>query len=299
MTRLAGELGEPGGGFGSRPAVLVFDEAGMASTREAALVFGAAAEAGVKVVAIGDSGQLSSVAAGGALGALSWRLGAHRLTEVMRQRDPAERVRLAELHDGQPDRYLRHKLAQGELRLQPAAVDAEAAAVQAWAEAQAGGRWGDAVLVARDNASRDRLNDAARRVARAQGRLGDDAQLAGETFAPGDRVITRRNDQFYAVDNGTRGTVRAVEPDALVFEADAGGLHRLDARYVAEHVEHAYALTGHGTQGGTVRWAAVVGAPEDFSQNWAYTALSRAREPTLALRARPASPAAGRPLGGA
>ena len=33
-------------------------------------------------------------------------------------------------------------------------------------------------------------------------------------------------------------------------------------------------------QGGTVEWAAAVGVPEDFTRNWAYTALSRGRAPT-------------------
>jgi hypothetical protein len=49
---------------------------------------------------------------------------------------------------------------------------------------------------------------------------------------------------------------------------------------VAEHVQHAYALTAHTIQGGTVEWAGIVGRPADFTRNWAYTALSRAREPT-------------------
>ena len=35
-------------------------------------------------------------------------------------------------------------------------------------------------------------------------------------------------------------------------------------------------LTGHASQGATVEAAVVVG-PEDFSREWAYTALSRAR----------------------
>jgi hypothetical protein len=33
-------------------------------------------------------------------------------------------------------------------------------------------------------------------------------------------------------------------------------------------------------QGATVEWAGVVGRPEDFTRNWSYTALSRAREPS-------------------
>ena len=51
-------------GFGRDPAVLLIDEAGMAPTRISAQVLAAAGWDGVKVVALGDSGQLSSVEAG-------------------------------------------------------------------------------------------------------------------------------------------------------------------------------------------------------------------------------------------
>ena len=79
-----------------------------------------------------------------------------------------------------------------------------------------------------------------------------------------------------------RGTVIAVDPTEkdLVVRTDAGAQRRLDAPYVAEHLQHAYALTAHTIQGATVEWAGVVGRPEDFTRNWSYTALSRAREPT-------------------
>jgi ATP-dependent exoDNAse (exonuclease V) alpha subunit len=97
----------------------------------------------------------------------------------------------------------------------------------------------------------------------------------------GDRVIARRNDRELDVDNGTRGTVRAVDSDtrAVTIETDTGDLRRLPGDYVARHVEHAYALTGHGRQGATVEREVVVGAPGDFTSEWAYTALSRARGP--------------------
>jgi hypothetical protein len=98
--------------------------------------------------------------------------------------------------------------------------------------------------------------------------------------AVGDRVIARRNDRELDVDNGTRGTVRAVDPDtkAISIETDNGQVRQLPADYVAAHLEHAYALTGHGSQGATVDRAVVVGGPEDFTNEWAYTALSRARD---------------------
>ena len=86
--------------------VVVFDEAGMAATRTTARLLEAAERAGAKVVAIGDPGQLASVQAGGWLRAVGRELGALRLTEVMRQRDPGERRALAALHDRIPDRYL-------------------------------------------------------------------------------------------------------------------------------------------------------------------------------------------------
>ena len=98
----------------------------------------------------------------------------------------------------------------------------------------------------------------------------------------GDRVIARRNDHRRGVDNGTRGTVIAVDPTEkeILVRTDAGAQRSLDAAYVTEHLQHAYALTAHTIQGATVEWAGVVGHPDDFTRNWSYTALSRAREPT-------------------
>ena len=57
-------------------------------------------------------------------------------------------------------------------------------------------------------------------------------------------------------------------------------MRELPAGYVAEHVEHAYCLTGHGMQGGTVEHATVLAQPRELSQGWSYTALSRARGAT-------------------
>jgi hypothetical protein len=58
---------------------------------------------------------------------------------------------------------------------------------------------------------------------------------------------------------------------------DAGQRRPLDASYVSEHLEHAYALTGHGAHGATVEWAGVIGRPSEFTREWAYTSFSRAR----------------------
>jgi hypothetical protein len=240
--------------------------------------------ADVKVVAIGDSGQLSSVRAGGWLGALTRRLGSHELREVMRQRDPRERRLLAHVHGGDPAAYVKLKADRGELRVfsgKAPSIDAEEAVIEAWAAASE--RYGidQAVIVCRDNQRRLRLNELARAHLRERGRLGESVEIGRRQWALGDRVIARRNDRGRDVDNGMRGTITSIdqERDRLIVQVDSGGPRELDSHYVERHAQHAYALTGHGMQGGTVEWAAVIGQPGDFSRNWSYTALSRAREP--------------------
>ena len=115
------------------------------------------------------------------------------------------------------------------------------------------------------------------------GELGEELTYGPVTVAVGDRVICRGNQRDLDVDNGMRGTVRHVHDRGVVIETDAHLVRELPAGYVAEHVEPAYALTGHGMQGGTVEHATVVASPEDLSRGWSYTALSRARGDTRLL----------------
>jgi conjugative relaxase-like TrwC/TraI family protein len=286
LTRLTLDLDADSAGFGAGLAVLILDEAGMASTRETARVLRHAEAAGVKVIAIGDSGQLSSVQAGGWLGSLTRRLGSHELRQVMRQRDPRERQLLSHVRRGEPTDYIADKASREQLHVYGGDVEAaaggEQAAVAVWRERQATCEWGQAVLIAHDNARRERLNALVRADLKRGARLGESLHVAGQEFAVGDRVIARQNDRLREVDNGMRGTVIAVDPTEkeVIIRTDAGAHRALDAAYVTEHLQHAYALTAHTIQGGTVEWAGVVGHPNDFTRNWSYTALSRAREAT-------------------
>jgi hypothetical protein len=146
LTRLALDLDADHGGFGPGPVVLILDEAGMASTRQSARVMAHAHAAGVKVIAIGDSGQLSSVQAGGWLGSLTRRLGSYELRDVMRQRDPRERQLLAHVRRGDPTDCITEKTADGQLHISagdPESASAgEHAAVARWRERQAECAWG-------------------------------------------------------------------------------------------------------------------------------------------------------------
>jgi conjugative relaxase-like TrwC/TraI family protein len=270
-------------------SVLVLDEAGMASTRQIARLLEHAADRGVKVIAIGDSGQLPSVLAGGWLAAVGRRLGAVRLTEVMRQRDPFERRALGALHDGIPERWISWASAAGRLEVLPEGRGAFEQAVSEWAAAMEEHGPGQAVMIARENETRRALNELAREHQQGLGRLGEERTYGPARVAVGERVICRQNDYDLNVDNGLRGTVRQVARSGIVIESDARAVYELPAGYVAEHVEHAYCLTGHGMQGATVEHATVLAHPHDLSRGWSYTALSRARGTTrLLVAAQPA-----------
>ncbi len=270
------ELGLPQG------AVVILDEAGMAPTRLTARFLHAARQVDAKVIAIGDSGQLPSVQAGGWMHQVGQQVGSQHLTGVQRQRDPQERRMLGLLHDQTTggDAYLTWLDGRGRLDIDTETPSLIARAIDSWSAAVAEHGIDQAVLIARDQQTRQILNDQARaRHADHEG-LGDQRRYGTVLVAIGDRVIARLNDYEVDVDNGTRGTVTHVHPSGIEVRTDGGTTRSLPASYVEDHLEHAYALTGHGMQGATVQWAAVVARPEHLTRGWSYTALSRAREET-------------------
>lgn len=270
-----------GPGLDSR-TLLVVDEAGMAPTRCSAALLAHAELASAKVVAIGDPGQLTAVGAGGWLAAIARAQSGPALREVMRQQDPAEREALEQLHDGDPAPYLAHK--QAEITVHETELAALLEVRDAWLAAQDRHGRRNAVMIARDNLTRERLNRAARAALKQTGVLDDHGVIiGGREYSPGDRVVARRNDRRHDLDNGSLATVTATDPRRLsiVVQSNTGQLRTLPHDYVAAHLEHAYALTAHAAQGATVTWAAVVGRTGDFTREWAYTALSRAKEQTI------------------
>jgi len=108
-------------------SVVILDEAGMAATRASEQLL--ARMSGCKVIVIGDSGQLSSVQAGGWMAELRTRLGGPILDQVIRQRDTRERQALGALHEGRPAAWV--AWAEQQDRITVAAPE----------QALGGGRW--------------------------------------------------------------------------------------------------------------------------------------------------------------
>jgi conjugative relaxase-like TrwC/TraI family protein len=279
MHALVAELGRTGGL--SPTTLLVLDEAGMAPTRLSAQLFDSAEATGAKLLAVGDPGQLGSVEAGGWLATLTRDQRSSTLRQVMRQPSIREQQALEALHDGDAEPYLAFN--RDAIAVHDTELGAVRELVDAWTDAR--DRYGpdEAVMIARDNATRERLNRGARVRLKRVGILAEpDTVIGGRGYTPGDRVIARRNDRRSDIDNGSIATIIAIDPHAgsMIVQLDSGEPRALSADYVGSHLQHAYALTAHGAQGATVQWAGVIGRPDEFRREWAYTALSRARETT-------------------
>jgi conjugative relaxase-like TrwC/TraI family protein len=265
-----------------RGCVLVVDEAGMAETRVITPLLRLVNHAGGKAVLVGDPGQLPAVGAGGLFLAVCDRLGTIGLSENRRQHDPAERDALERLRSGDPEAYLAHAATSGRLHLENDGTSAKGRLLEDWWQAAERDLSGTAMFAYRRDDVRE-LNDAARMLMRNAGRLGPDAlQFGRREFRVGDRAICRRNDARANVRNGTRGTIVDVDTaaQALVLRTDEGDFKSVRSPYAAEHLDYAYALTGHAAQGATVDRAFVLLRSEGALREWGYVACSRARTET-------------------
>src|SRR5260370_41403288 len=80
--------------------ILVIDEAGMVGTRQLERVLSHGADAGAKVVLVGDPQQLQSIEAGAAFRSIHERHGGAEIGEVRRQRDDWQRDATRDLANG-------------------------------------------------------------------------------------------------------------------------------------------------------------------------------------------------------
>ncbi len=263
--------------------VLIIDEAAMAETRVLAPILSLVEQSGGKAVLIGDPLQLPAVGAGGLFAAIVERHGALELTENQRQPDELERRALQAVRYGLGRDYLAFADQRGRLVVSNDPLESRARLLGDWWRYARTDQAGNLMLAHRRTDVAE-LNALARALMQAEGRLGQESlTAAGHEFRVGDRILCRRNSDTLGVRNGTRGTVAAVDPTqgTLTCETDRGNRVELSRSYLeAGHAQHAYALTGHASQGLTVERAFVLGSDRGRLQEWGYVTLSRARETT-------------------
>lgn len=263
-------------------SVLVVDEAGMAETRVLAPLLRLVDEAGGKAILVGDPRQLPSVGAGGLFPALCERLGTITLTENHRQIDAAERAALARLRAGDPEPYLAHAASSGRVHVGDDPTTAKQRLLEDWWQAAEHDLAGTVMLAHRRDDVRD-LNEGARALMLRTDRLGSEPLMLGEReFRLGDRVLCRHNDSRLGLRNGMRGSVVDLDhaSETLTVRMQAGAARSIPFAYAADHLDHAYALTGHAAQGVSVERAFVLLREEGALREWSYVACSRARTET-------------------
>jgi conjugative relaxase-like TrwC/TraI family protein len=267
-----------------RRCLLIVDEAGMADTRTLTRTLFQVEHARGKALLVGDAAQLPAVGAGGLFAAIMERNGAVELRDHRRQRDELERRALALLREGGSRHYLAHAAEHGRLTVADNRAEAKARLVADWWRAARIDLRGSTMIAYR-RADVAELNSVARTLLDREGRLGRERLDLnnGTELAVGDRVLCTRNDRHLDVANGSRGTVVAIDRNrrSIVLELDGHRRLTLPVAYLdAGHVAHAYALTGHKTQGLTVERAFVLADGEGALREWGYVALSRSREQT-------------------
>ncbi|KGB57719.1 Ti-type conjugative transfer relaxase TraA [Sphingopyxis sp. LC363] len=260
--------------------VLVIDEAGMVGTRQMERVLSHAADAGAKVVLVGDPQQLQSIEAGAAFHALHERHGGVEITEVRRQHEGWQREATRELATGHTGDAIRAYDEAGMVRAAETRGAARADLVENWDRDRKCDPNASRIILTHTNDEVRALNEEARERMRSSGDLGADVAVKVErgdrVFAPGDRVIFLRNEHSLAVKNGTLGTIEQVSERGMTVNTGDGRSVAFDLKDYA-HIDHGYAATIHKAQGMTVDRTHVLATPGMDSHS-AYVGLSRHRD---------------------
>lgn len=284
--------------------VILVDEAGMVGTQHWLRLLEHTTAAGAKTVLVGDAHQLEPVKARGGMFAqlcdeLPWT---QKLSEVWRQRDPAERAASLALRDGGPAPvrravgWYRHhgRLHCGDV------VTMASDALEAHQKDVAAGK--DVLLIADTVEICDALNRRIhdRTVAERTATGRDTATVTaarGHRVGVGDVVLSRRNDASVAVydpadrtrrldgvpvRNGQRWQVLKVDdtaghPRVAARRLGDGAFTVFEGDYLHQQVQWGHAVTVHAAQGVTAQRVHAVIA-DTTTRNLAYVALTRGRD---------------------
>lgn len=279
------KLGVAGQAFPfARGDVMLIDEAAMAGTHTLYDVVAYALRRGADVRFVGDDKQLAAVEAGGAVRWFEHINGAVRLEEVVRFTDPDQAAASLKLREGNNaglDFYFAKGWVQGGSR-----ETMRDAAHRAWRADLDAGRQSLLIVPTTEDVVQLNLQARALRLDRGDVDGGRAVQLHdGTTASRGDWIVTRHNDRLKTlfggkdfVKNGDTWDVVRVRRDGSlkVRHRDSHGAIVLPARYVAQHVELAYASTVNRVQGMNSRGTAHGMVTQGMSLEQFYPLATRA-----------------------
>ena len=260
--------------------VLVIDEAGMVGTRQLERVLSHAAEAGAKVILVGDPKQLQAIEAGAAFRSIQERHGGAEIGEIRRQQEDWQREATHDLATGRTGHALDAYRSHGMVHEAETREQAREDLIDRWDRDWQAAPERSRIILTHTNDEVRALNDAARERMRSAGDLGEEVRLAVErgerNFASGDRVMFLQNERGLGVKNGTLGTIEQVRPQSMAVRTDDGRNITFDFKDY-NRIDHGYAATIHKAQGMTVDRTYVLATP-GMDAHGSYVALSRHRD---------------------
>ena len=260
--------------------VLVIDEAGMVGTRQLERVLSHAADAGAKVVLVGDPQQLQAIEAGAAFRSIHERHGGAEIGEVRRQRQDWQQDATRDLANGKTGHALEAYRSHGMVHEAQTREQARDDLIDRWDRDRQASPDRACIILTHTNDEVRALNEAARTRMRAAGDLGNEVRLTVERgdrgFASGDRVMFLQNERGLGVKNGTLGTIEQVSAQSITVQTDDGRSVHFDLKDF-NRIDHGYAATIHKAQGMTVDRIHVLATP-GMDAHSSYVALSRHRD---------------------
>ncbi|MDP3526109.1 MAG: Ti-type conjugative transfer relaxase TraA [Hoeflea sp.] len=260
--------------------VLVIDEAGMVGTRQMERVLSHAAEAGAKVVLVGDPQQLQSIEAGAAFRSIHERHGGVEIETVRRQRDDWQCDATRDLATGRTGNAVHAYDKHGMVHQAQTREQARSYLIERWDRDRQVFPDSSRIILTHTNTEVRALNEGARETMRETGDLAADVSVMVERgardFASGDRVMFLQNERGLGVKNGTLGTIEQVSAQSMTVRTDDGRDISFDLKDY-NCIDHGYAATIHKAQGMTVDRTHVLATP-GMDAHGSYVALSRHRD---------------------
>jgi Ti-type conjugative transfer relaxase TraA len=260
--------------------ILVIDEAGMVGTRQLERVLSHAADAGAKVIFVGDPQQLQSIEAGAAFRSIFERHGGAEIGEVRRQREDWQRDATRDLATGRTGEAIHAYDTHGMVHAAQTRDQARDDLIDRWDRDRQAAPDRGRIILTHTNDEVRALNEGARGRMREAGDLGEDVRVTVErgprNFAAGDRVMFLQNERGLGVKNGTLGTIEDVSGRSMSVRTDDGRSVSFDLKDY-DRIDHGYAATIHKAQGMTVDRTHVLATP-GLDAHGSYVALSRHRD---------------------
>jgi conjugative relaxase-like TrwC/TraI family protein len=283
--------------------VLVIDEASQLTTADLAAIQTVARNYGARVILSGDTEQLTSPDAGGAMRLIAREHGYWQLTEVRRFRNTWEGPASLRLREGD-SASLDHYQRNGRIR-EGSAADIEDSAVKHWLGDHLAGK--DSLLLTTSNDQATKLAAMAREELVKLGKVADrtDAVLSDSNAVSTGDIIrardNRRDIKVSGVSLANRDILKITgwqghgsRRKAVVTRQELDGKWSapfgIPEKYLAEHGELSYAGNTHVAEGKTVDTGHLV-VSESTNRESLYVGITRGRESNTAyvITSRPSA----------